>query len=100
MQRQVPPAYQQQGGVTYETRYIYTGFSRYDTEKKISTRIVEQPNGRWILYETPCEDTVFSRGYYTELVRVTVYSQSPRIWKEELSPHDVYFFTQQDQQPA
>lgn len=96
----MPLAYQNQKGTIYETSYIYTGFGRYDTEKKVSARIVEQPNGRWILYETPCDETVFSRGYHTELVRVTVYSQSPRIWKEELSPHEVYFFEQQAQQPA
>lgn len=65
------------------------------------TRIVEQSDGRWILHETPCTDTVFPRVYHVELVSVTVYSQSPRIWKEELSPDEIYFFEQQSvQQPA
>ena len=91
----VPEPYQRQKGLTYETRYIYTGFSRYDTEKKTLTRIVVQPDGRWVFQESPCEATTFSRGYHTECVRVTVYSESPRIWKEELSPHEVYFFQQQ-----
>jgi hypothetical protein len=92
----VPKEFQEQKGSTYETRYIYTGFSRYDTEKKTIGRFVEKPNGRLMYYELPCTDTVFSRAYHTELVRVTVYSEKPRIWKEEVSPHEVYFFQQQD----
>ena len=92
----VPPEFKKQKGSTYETTYIYTGFSRYDTHKKTLARITVQPNGAWTFQESPCDTTVFSRGYHTELVRVTVYSESPRVWKEEISPHEVYFFQQQD----
>lgn len=92
MSTAVPSEFQKQKGSTYETSFLYTGFSRYDTHKKTLTRITVQPDGVWVMLENPCETTVFSRGYHTELVRVTVYSVTPRIWKEELSPHEVYFF--------
>ena len=91
-----PKEFQEQKGSTYETRYIYTGMGRYDTEKKTIGRLIETSNGRLYYHEFPCTDTVFSRAYHTELVRVTVYSEKPRIWKEEVSPHEVYFFQQQD----
>jgi hypothetical protein len=89
----LPDKYKLAKGSTYETRYIYTGVSRYDAEKKTLTRI-EERDGKMYMTMTPCEDSVFSRGYHTELVRVTVFSESPRIWKEELSPHEVYFYKQ------
>lgn len=72
----------------YETRFIYTGLSHYDTERKLLIRI-EAKNGKWYVHERPCEDTLFTRGYHTELVRVSVY---PNAWMEEISPHEVYFF--------
>jgi hypothetical protein len=33
--------------------------------------------------------------YAAEHVRVIVYSDSPKIWAEELSPHETHFFQQQ-----
>jgi hypothetical protein len=91
--------YKQQKGTTYETKYMYIGANRYDTEKKTITRITQGKNGTLLFHETACPVQVFSRSYSTELVRVTVYSDSPRIWKEELSPHEQYYF-QQLKQPA
>ena len=82
---------------TYETKYLYTGFSRYDTEAKRLSTLKLQPNGK-IMYTEQDYSGSFSRGYHTELVRVTIYSEKPRMWSEELSPHDVYFFQQIPQQ--
>lgn len=90
----VPDAFRTSKGSTYETRFLYVGLSRYDTEKKVLSRIVEEPDGRWMYHACPCTQTSFHRAYHTELVRVTVYSESPRIWSETLSPHEVYFFQQ------
>ena len=91
MQQGVPSKFKTLKDSTYETRYIYTGMSRYDTEKKLLSKFVEE-NGKVYCYISPYTDTLLSRGYHTEHVRITVYSESPRIWAEEVSPHEVYFF--------
>jgi hypothetical protein len=91
----VPPAFRARRPLrTYETRLLYTGLSRYDVETKtLSTLRVD---GDRILYsERPHEGRVFSRVYSAEYVRVTVYSDSPKIWSEELAPGEVHFFQQQ-----
>lgn len=85
---------------TYETRFLYTGFSRYNTEKKTLSQIVRKPTGTITYSESPCDASVFSRGYATELVRVVVYSASPRVWKEETGLRDTHFFVQQPIQTA
>ena len=92
---ELPPEYKTQKGKTYETKYIYTGLRRYDTERKTLAHITGTPEGLIRIEETPCATEVFSRAYHTELVRVTVYSETPRVWKEELSPHEIYYFVQQ-----
>lgn len=94
--REVPPEFEGKVGHTYETQYVYTGFSRYNTETRMLSKITETREGRLLYHETPCDDNVFSRGYHTEHVRVTVYSVTPRVWKEELNPFDIYFFQQQE----
>ena len=78
---------------TYETKYVYTGFGKYDTERK-KLIVMKKKDGKIFITETDYTPHVISRGYYTELVRVTVYSENPKIWKEELSPSEVYFFKQ------
>lgn len=84
---------------TYETRFLYTGFSRYNTEKKTLSLIARSPSG--ITYtETPCDATVFPRAYSTESARITVYSVSPKVWKEEVGLTDTHFFVQQPIQTA
>lgn len=78
---------------TYETKYAYIGFSRYDTEaKRVSTIKVEQ-DGKMYYRENGYVGSL-SRSYHTELVRVTLYSENPKMWSEEISPHEVYFFQQ------
>ena len=94
----VPEEWKTKKGRTYETKYLYTGLSRYDTERKMYTRIEMKEGGRFLYSEITSTDTCFSRGYHTELVRVTLYADSPRIWKEELSTEEVYFFREIPQQ--
>jgi hypothetical protein len=79
---------------SYETRYIYTGFGKYDTEqhKLISMRKLE--NGNFEITEINYDPQIISRGYHTEHVRVDIYSEQPRIWTENLSPYEVYYFQQ------
>ena len=82
---------------TYETRYLYTGFGRYDVEAKVFSRI--ELRGDTLIYsERETSDDCFSRGYHVENVRITVYSTSPRVWSEELSPDEVYFFREKQGQ--
>jgi hypothetical protein len=80
---------------TYETRLLYTGFSRYDVDRKTLSTISVDPEGNLLYRERPYEGRVFSRVYAAEHVRVIVYSDSPKIWAEELSPHETHFFQQQ-----
>lgn len=80
-----------------ETRFIYTGVRRYNVETKTLSAI-ELRDNRLFYTETPYTGTIFPRGYATELVRVIVYSESPKIWAEELAPDVVHFFMQKPQQ--
>lgn len=82
---------------TYETKYIYTGFSRYDTEAKILSTLKVTGSGK-ILYSQRDYSGSFSKSYSTELVRVTVYSENPKAWSEELTPGQLHFFQQIPQQ--
>lgn len=82
---------------SYETRFVYIGFSKYDAERKVLSNMTEK-EGKIYLTEYTEVPNVFPRAYHTELVRVTIYSESPRVWSEELSPFEIYFF--QEQQKA
>jgi hypothetical protein len=76
---------------TYDTRFLYIGFSRYDTTKKTLSNF--KVENQTILYsETPQEQHCLSRCYSTEHVRVTIYSKLPRVWKEEVGIEEVHFF--------
>lgn len=77
----------------YETQMIATGLSRYNVQTNtVSSLRLE--NGRLLYTEVPYTGTVLSRAYTTELVRMVVYSDSPKVWAEVLSPECVYFFAQ------
>ncbi len=75
----------------YETKYIYTGMGWFNSTKKTLCKLVER-DGKLFYNEAPWNGSVLSRGYHTELVRVTLYRESPRLWKEETSPHQQHFF--------
>lgn len=79
---------------TYETRFVYVGFSKYDAQRKILSKM-EEKEGKIYLTEYTNVPNVFPRAYHTEMVRVNVYSESPRVWSEEVSPFEVYFFQEQ-----
>jgi hypothetical protein len=81
----------------YETKYLYTGFSRYDTEAKILSTLTTTETGK-ILYSERDYSGSLSRSYTTELVRVTIYSQTPKMWSEEIAPGVLHFFQQIPQQ--
>lgn len=72
----------------YETQYIYTGFRRVDTHRKCVVEITEDYTGQWWYEEFPWKEGVLSRNYHTELVRVAVYSETPRIWSEAIGPKE------------
>ena len=78
----------------YETRLLYTGFSRYDVDRKILSTLQVTPEGTLLYSERPHEGRVFSRVYAAEHVRVRIYSDSPKIWAEDISPHETHFFQQ------
>jgi hypothetical protein len=81
---------------TFETTYLYIGFGRYDTERKTLTKIAEFPDGSWDMTETPFDASVFPRAYHSELVRVTVLSDSPKIWSETVCDQTFVFQQQTD----
>ena len=82
---------------TYETRFLYLGVSRYNTEKKTLEQFQRQADGRILFRTTPLPLGVVSRCYHAEHARVTVYSKSPWVWAEALSPTEVHFFTEVQQ---
>ena len=69
---------------SYETRFLYIGFSRYDTTKQVLTKFIRKPDGAIDMSETSHKDAFFARCYHTENARVTVYSTNPRVWTEEV----------------
>lgn len=73
---------------TYETQYIYTGFRRIDTHRKCVMEITDDESEQLWYDEFPWKEGVVSRNYHTEWVRVTVYSESPRVWSEALGPEE------------
>lgn len=80
---------------TYETHFLSLGFGRYDVVKKVMSRIEVKEDGKVLYTETPMNmPKTFPKVYHSEYVRVTIYSQSPKLWKEELSPYDYTFFQQ------
>lgn len=79
----------------YDTRFIYVGFRyRYDTHSKTLSSIEKHSDGTLTYTEQPAQSQVFSRGYATEQVRVIVYSDSPKIWCEEISSEDYHVFSE------
>lgn len=78
-------------GTTYETKYFYTGFGRYNEYEKTLEAMQFNPDGSCSFFTRPHEPEVFSRVYYTEAVTITLYSTSPRVWKEEVGGV-VWFF--------
>lgn len=83
---------------TYETRIIALGFRRYDVETKRVSWFLHNADGTVDYDEVELDTPVLSRAYATEHVRVTVYSDSPRVWMEETSPQDRVVFVQQPMQ--
>jgi hypothetical protein len=94
IQSHIPPEYASRRPLReYETQQIATGLSRYNVQTKtVSTLRLE--NGRLLYTEVPYAGTLLSRAYTTELVRMIVYSDSPKVWAEVVSPDCLYFFAQ------
>ena len=79
---------------TYETTYLYTGLSRIDTYTQKIQTLEGLPNGNVRFTERDFLDGVVPRVYSTEHVRVTEFANVPRVWKEEISLGEVYFYSQ------
>jgi hypothetical protein len=84
----VPPKFQSQKGTTYETKYLYTGFGKFNTAKS-RMEAIEAKDGRYIFTGRPHNPSVFSRVYHTELATVTEYEGA---WSETVG--DTTFFFQ------
>jgi hypothetical protein len=46
--------------------------------------------------ETPFDASIFPRAYHAELVRVTLYSETPRLWSETVDDQTFVFQQQID----
>lgn len=78
----------------YETTLLSTGFSRFNSKtKRLST--IRREGDRLFYSEVVWESGILSRCYHAEQVRMVIYSTTPAVWAEVLSPEDVYFFQQQ-----
>jgi hypothetical protein len=99
----VPEPYASQKGKTYETRYLYTGFGRYNEyEKTLEVVKFESESSTYSFFSRPYVEGVFSRVYHVESVTLTLYSASPRVWKETVG-EDTFFFheiVQEGPQPS
>lgn len=79
----------------YETRLVYIGCKfRYDTYTKSISSIEKLSDGSISYVEAPSETDVFARGYASEHVRMIVYSDSPKVWCEEVSPTEYFVCTE------
>lgn len=78
----------------YETRILYVGRCRYNTHTKTISTLVKHPEGDITYNEFPSDTDVFSQVYSSEYVRVIVYSESPKLWCEEIAPNEYYVFTE------
>jgi hypothetical protein len=87
----VPEAYTKQKGETYETRYIYTGFGRYNEHEKTLEVLQVDADESFSFFSRPHKPEVFSRSYHVELATVTLYSESPRVWSEKIGPITHFF---------
>lgn len=87
----VPEKYTSQKGTIYETRFIYTGLGRYNEYTQCMEWIEVDPDGSHSFSMKPYTPEVLSRSYHVEHARVTLYSESPRVWKEEIGL-DCFFF--------
>ncbi len=79
---------------TYETRFVSIGFRRYDVAQKRLSAFQRATDGTVDYEEQPFDGSVLARAYATEHVRVTVYSDSPRVWVEEVSPENQFVFVE------
>jgi hypothetical protein len=94
-----PEMYANQKGTTYETRYLYTGFGRYNEYEKTLEVVQIDPDGAFSFFSRPFVAEVMSRVYHVEAITITLYSASPRIWKESVGP-DSWFFQEIVQEGA
>jgi hypothetical protein len=88
----VPEKYASQKGTTYETRFIYTGLGRYNEHTQCMEWIEVDPDGSHSFSIKSYTLEVLSRSYHVEHARVTVYSESPRVWKEEIGLECFFFY--------
>ena len=55
----VPPEFASQKGTTYETRYLYTGFGRYNEYEKTLEVIQVNPDSTYDFFSRPHTGEVF-----------------------------------------
>ena len=91
MSTKIPPQFAKMRGTTYETRYLYTGFGRYNEHEKTLEVFQRSDDGQTTFFTRPYDLKVLSRVYHTEHVRVTLYSSKPRIWTEDVGEGTLFF---------
>lgn len=91
----IPEEWKGKESKTYETKYIYIGFRRLNSATNKIQTIEVNLGGTWTFQEEDnLHSGVLSRSYNTELMTVTEYSQSPRVWSESIDPDHIFFFRQ------
>jgi hypothetical protein len=91
MGERIPDQWKEAKGTTYETRYLYTGFGRFNEFEKTLETIQDNNDGTYDFFSRPHTAGVFSRVYNVELVRITLYSVCPRIWSETVFGETFFF---------
>lgn len=91
----VPTKYAKMKGTVYETRYVYTGFGRFNEHEKTLEVFQREEDGRTTFFTRPYVLSVVSRVYHVEYARVTLYSVEPRVWSEDVGGSVSFFSSNQ-----
>ena len=97
----IPPEWQSKKPLdSYDTQFLYVGFSRYNTVKQTLSKFVRDESTNVRYTETPLAESPLARCYSCEFAHVTVYSVSPHVWTEEADGVCLVFREKQAKQPA
>lgn len=85
---------------SYDTQFLYVGFSRYNTVKQTLSKFFRDKTGAFVYTEMPQAESCLARCYSSEYAHVTVYSTSPHVWMEEADGVCLVFLEKQARHPA
>lgn len=98
MTTQIPNEFIGKQGTSYDTEYLYTGFSRINVAKRRVQTIRKLSNGNVSMLDRDYHPEILSRVYHKELVRITEYGCG--VWSEVVGDNTYFFAPKQLKQVA